>query len=248
MTGTDDTVLALLLAGLAGWLAAPGDAVSRIDPVRLPALPRWAAAVPGAAPPGVRALAGIAAALMVALMVPGQDWFRLPAALLAGGVVGVGSGRLESARSRRLREERALAMPDTLMLLAGALEVGVPLRTAVERVTEFGEDPCTRDLRGLHARISTGVPDDEAWRILSATPGWTEVGRDVARSVSSGEGVAALLRAHAEEMRTTAAEEAEKKARKVGVSATMPLVCCHLPAFLLIGVVPIIAGTVFKAL
>jgi hypothetical protein len=49
-------------------------------------------------------------------------------------------------------------------------------------------------------------------------------------------------------MRTVAAEQAEKKARKAGVSAIVPLICCHLPAFLLIGVVPIVAGTIFKSL
>jgi len=56
------------------------------------------------------------------------------------------------------------------------------------------------------------------------------------------------LSAHAAQLQVAAAEKAEKKARKAGVDAIGPLVCCHLPAFLLVGVVPIIAGMVLGAL
>ena len=35
---------------------------------------------------------------------------------------------------------------------------------------------------------------------------------------------------------------AQARARRAGVSSVMPLMVCFLPAFLLIGVVPIIAG------
>lgn len=243
-----DVVLAVLLAGLAGWIAVPAGAVSRICPTRIPDPPRWAVPVPGAAPARVRVLAGLAGAVAVVLGVPGPVMYTLPAGLLLGAAVGVAAGRLESASSRRLRQQRAVTMPDILMLLAGTLEVGAPLRIAVGRVIEFGDDPCTEDLRGLASQISAGVPDEQAWRALAGTSGWGEVARDVARAVSSGEGVASLLRAHAEEMRTVAAEQAEKKARKAGVSAIVPLICCHLPAFLLIGVVPIVAGTIVKSL
>jgi pilus assembly protein TadC len=243
-----DVVLAMLLAGLAGWIAMPSGAVSRIHPMRIPDPPRWAMPVPGAAPVKVRVLAGMAVAVAVMLGVPGPVMYTLPGGLLLGVGVSVAAGRLESASSRRLRQQRVVAMPDVLMLLAGTLEVGAPLRTAVGRVIEFGDDPCTEDLRGLASRISAGVPDEQAWRALAAASGWEDVARDVARAVSSGEGVASLLRAHAEEMRTVAAEQAEKKARKAGVSAIVPLICCHLPAFLLIGVVPIVAGTIFKSL
>ena len=54
--------------------------------------------------------------------------------------------------------------------------------------------------------------------------------------------------AHAAQLQVAAAEKTEKKARKAGVDAIGPRVCCHLPAFLLAGVVPIIAGMVLGAL
>lgn len=241
-------VLAAVLAAVVGLLVVPPSPVSRIHPVTMPPLPPWARAVPGAAPVRTRVLLGVSAGLAVTLAVPRTGWSSLLVGALAGALVSLAAGRLESTAARWERQARTVMMPDVLMLLAGSLEVGAPLRTAVERVIEFGDDPCTQDLRGLHSRISAGVPDDQAWRTLAATPGWAEVGRDVARAVTSGEGVASLLVAHAQEMRTAAAEAAEKRARKVGVNAIVPLVCCHLPAFILLGVVPIIAGTLFKVL
>ncbi|MCP5984653.1 hypothetical protein NL349_28810, partial [Klebsiella pneumoniae] len=77
---------------------------------------------------------------------------------------------------------------------------------------------------------------------------WRDPAQDVSRAVDSGEGISELLSAHAAQLQVAAAEKTEKKARKAGVDAIGPLVCCHLPAFLLVGVVPIIAGMVLGAL
>ena len=81
---------------------------------------------------------------------------------------------------------------------------------------------------------------------MADEPGWHEIATDVSRAVNSGEGVAQMLRVHAEQMRRHACEQVEKKARKAGVDAIIPLAVCHLPAFILVGVVPIIAGTILK--
>jgi pilus assembly protein TadC len=46
----------------------------------------------------------------------------------------------------------------------------------------------------------------------------------------------------AEELRRDARVRAEAAARSAGVRAVLPLVACFLPAFLLIGVVPVVAS------
>lgn len=244
----DSARLAGLLAALAVWMWAAPSALGRMRPGPRIRLPAWAGARPGAPPARIRALGGVLAATVVVLAVPLPGWAALACGAVVGPGVVVAAGRLESSAARRVRVERVAAMPDTLDLLAGVMEAGVPVRTAVDRATEFGEDPCTGDLASVSARMAAGVPETDAWAVLAHVPGWQEVARDVSRAVGSGEAVAQVLRAHAEELRREAAEQAEKKARKVGVSATMPLVCCHLPAFILLGVVPIIAGTVLRAL
>lgn len=240
--------LAGLLAALAVWMWAAPAALGRIRQGPRIRLPAWAGPRPGAPPSRIRALGGALAATVVVLAVPLPGWAALACGVVAGPGVAVAAGRLEFSAARRIRVERVAAMPDTLDLLAGVMEAGVPVRAAVERATEFGDDPCTRDLASVSARMAAGVPETGAWAVLAQVAGWQEVARDVSRAVGSGEAVAQVLRSHAEELRREAAEQAEKKARKVGVSATMPLVCCHLPAFILLGVVPIIAGTVLRAL
>lgn len=240
--------LAGLLAGLAVWMWAAPTALGRIRQGPRVRLPVWAGPRPGAPPARLRALGGALAATVVVLAVPLPGWAALACGVVVGAGVAVVAGRLESSAAQRIRVERIAAMPDALDLLAGVMEAGVPVRAAVDRATELGEDPCERDLASVSARMAAGVPETDAWAALAQVPGWQEVARDVSRAVGSGEAVARVLRAHAEELRREAAEQAEKKARKVGVSATMPLVCCHLPAFILLGVVPIIAGTVLRAL
>ncbi|WCC80964.1 type II secretion system F family protein [Cutibacterium equinum] len=133
-------------------------------------------------------------------------------------------------------------------MLSSAMEAGLPLRSAVTTVAESLDGPCGRDLRRLESSLTAGVADSKAWAGLATVPVWRDAAQDVSRAVDSGEGISELLLAHAAQMQIAAAEQAEKKARKAGVDAIGPLVCCHLPAFLLVGVVPIIAGMVLGAL
>jgi len=54
----------------------------------------------------------------------------------------------------------------------------------------------------------------------------------------------ALLAAEAEELRRTAAAERQERLARLGVTLLIPLGVCILPAFLLLGVVPLVAGVV----
>lgn len=72
---------------------------------------------------------------------------------------------------------------------------------------------------------------------------WGAVARDLARCAESGAAVAEVLEVHAAEARALRRARREMAARTVGVRSVLPLVCCFLPAFILVGVVPIIAAT-----
>jgi len=50
------------------------------------------------------------------------------------------------------------------------------------------------------------------------------------------------LSGHADDGRQESRDAAVKSARTVGVRSVIPLMVCFLPAFFLIGVVPIVAG------
>ncbi len=64
------------------------------------------------------------------------------------------------------------------------------------------------------------------------------------RAIESGASVSDALQRLAEDLHASARLEAETKARAVGVRAAAPLGLCLLPAFVLIGVVPLVGSAV----
>lgn len=249
MSGVDVTgtlLPAMIMAGIAAWLVVPQTARTRTQGRRPP--PLWLAPRPGAPAAEMRMLAGLVAACATVVGVPWPLPVAAGLSVVAGAVVWWGSGRLESSGHRRMEQRRAAQLPETLMMLSSAMEAGLPLRSAVGTVAGSLEGPCAEDLRRLASSLAAGVPDSKAWNELASVAVWRDPAQDVSRAVNSGEGISELLSAHAAQLQVAAAEKAEKKARKAGVDAIGPLVCCHLPAFLLVGVVPIIAGMVLGAL
>jgi pilus assembly protein TadC len=64
----------------------------------------------------------------------------------------------------------------------------------------------------------------------------------MARAQQSGAPVVDAVRLLADDLATNAKIELEDRARAVGVKAALPLGLCLLPAFLLLGIVPIVVG------
>lgn len=155
-------------------------------------------------------------------------------------------GARDRVRTRwpdRAARERAATLrasvPQVCDLLAVCLDAGRPPRSALRVVVGVLDDPVAGELAGVLRRIDLGVDEAEAWLGLRAVPGYASVARDLARSVQRGLGLAALLRQHAVDARKDAAAEALVRARGAGVRSVVPLMLCFLPAFLLLGVVPI---------
>ena len=103
--------------------------------------------------------------------------------------------------------------------------------------------PPTR-LAVLPPRITLGVDPEGAWRALETDPALAPLGRTLARSARTGEPIADALERLGEELSARARGDTEDAARRVGVRAAVPLGLCLLPAFLLIGIVPVVAGLV----
>ncbi|MGE5763678.1 MAG: type II secretion system F family protein [Mycobacterium leprae] len=68
------------------------------------------------------------------------------------------------------------------------------------------------------------------------------LGRVLARVADTGAPLAAALGEAAREQRERATLTAEERARSAGVYAVAPLGLCFLPAFVLVGAVPVVAG------
>lgn len=144
---------------------------------------------------------------------------------------------------RRRRKSLVAQLPGCLDLLAAGLDAGVPLRAAVAHVAELADDPSAGLLRGVLAHLEIGRSDAQAWSTLKGDPVWGGAARDLARCADSGSAVAEVLSVHAAEARAQRRAQREAAARTTGVRSVLPLVCCFLPAFVLVGVVPIVAAT-----
>ena len=235
---------AAMLAALSTALAVAswrGSPLARLG--RRPFPGEWVAAQ--RSPPRQRVLGTAAVAASALLLVAVIGWWSIPVAV----VLGVGSylmlGRLATGEATRRGEELSAGLPQACDLLAVCLESGLPLRVAVEVVAELLDGPRRQALAELSAKVRLGSDEAQAWTELAATePALAQVGREVVRTVGSGISLSRTLRALGVETRREALAAAEVRAKRVGVHSVLPLMVCFLPAFLLLGVVPIIGGVV----
>jgi pilus assembly protein TadC len=240
-------VAAAALAGAAAAvLAAPS------DDRRLRRLVRGGpgAAVPGRAPVRVPAgptaaclLAGVAVAVAVAA----------PAGLVLGLGLAVGGrrllARLEPRAVREQREQLQRDLPLVLELLSACLAGGAPLAAAAQAVGAAVGGPAGTRLGAVVSALAVGTPPSEAWQALTGpdpsqrcSDPLAPAARALARASDGGAPVASAVSRLAAEARAERRSVAEQAARRVGVLAVAPLGLCFLPAFVLLGVVPVVVG------
>lgn len=166
----------------------------------------------------------------------------LPAAVAGGVGGGWFQGRLEPRGVRARREAATLDLPITLELMASCLDAGAPLRMAVSQVGSLCAASTAATLRQLDDAVRLGVHEPDAWAQLLDDPVWGAIAADMMRCSQTGAAASDVLREHAAEARRTASDARLAAARAVGVRSVLPLMTCFLPAFLLVGVVPIVAS------
>ena len=202
--------------------------------------------VPGACDADTRARVAITAAATGALLAIVSEAIGM-AALLAGalGVAGyVVAARIVTPAERRRRRRRRGDLPGVLELMASSLRAGLPVRGAAAAVAAATAGPLAEDIDQVLAQIAIGDAESRAWLRLADDPVWGPVARDLARSVESGTALVELLLSHARRARREHHAAVIASARTVGVRSVLPLMACYLPAFLLVGIVPVVAGTI----
>jgi len=239
-----------LLAGTATALLLHRPAGARLaQVVRAP--PRPVHANPGRRarrPPAAGDRRPLAACLVLAasclLMLP--PLLALP---VAGLVVGLGPrvlGRLEPAQVRRERDRLRGDLPLLLDLLAACLAGGASLPAAASAVAGAVGGPAGQRLAVVAGALRVGTTAAEAWTALAgADPDGDPLApaaRALARAAEGGAPVAAAVARLAADARQRARSDGEQAARRAGVLAVAPLGLCFLPAFVLLGIVPVVAG------
>lgn len=226
---------ALGLLGLALALAGPG--TRRPAPDRVP---------PARRRPSPAHLVGTALGLAVVLIVGG------PAGLVMGAAAGVGAARAVRSHGpatvRRRKDQRAADLPLVLDLLAVCLRAGTPLVVALETVAEALPGPFSGDLAVIASLQRLGCGAAAAWADVAHDPDLGPVARAVGRSAESGARLAGAFERLAAERRSVLAAAGEARARRAGVIAMAPLGLCFLPAFVSLGIVPIVLSLAEEAL
>ena len=123
-----------------------------------------------------------------------------------------------------------------LELLAAQLRAGLsPLsaRTALAEALNSGQ------LRAICRRLQMGATWEAAWA-GTATGSWGPLRDALAPAYTAGSPSAPLLRALADAQRLSERRAAERAAGKLSVALVVPLGLCSLPAFICLGIVPIL--------
>lgn len=174
-------------------------------------------------PSGVGALVGAGAALLLRRLLP----------------------VIRSADRRAAREQDLMLaqLPLAAELLAACLGSSASPAQAAEAVARTIGDPMRTRLSAVSAQLALGAPPAACWeRLGDECPALSPLARCLVRTTVSGAPPAAPLTGLALAQRAAAGRAAHARVRRAGVLATAPLGLCFLPAFVMIGVVPVVMG------
>ncbi|MEV6103093.1 type II secretion system F family protein [Streptomyces sp. NPDC051940] len=165
---------------------------------------------------------------------------------VAGCVVGLAAGYGIWRWARRPAEPPAHRgvgeLPLAADLLAACLAAGAGPREAAREVGRSLDGAVADELAHGAAELALGGDPRDAWRGLAALPGADGLAVCLEQSAYTGVPVVEAVSRLAEECRAERARTAAARARRASVLVTGPLGLCFLPAFLAVGVAPVVLG------
>jgi Flp pilus assembly protein TadB len=164
--------------------------------------------------------------------------------MTAMGLVWRRSRQWETAAVRRRRAAVSDDLPHVVDLMVAALSAGADPGEALTRVARVVEPPTAEELSTWVSRLALGTDPVTVWDAMAHHPELGRLGLALRRSAESGAPVTKALSRLAEDLRSRAGAEVEARVRQVEVKAAVPLGVCLLPSFVLVGVVPLVAGSV----
>lgn len=169
-----------------------------------------------------------------------------PVGVLAGAAAAAVSwrvlGRTEGPAARARRAELEADLPIAVHLLGACLLAGAAPSSAVRTVAEALPGAVAAELRAIAARLDLGADPHEVWRTVAQSGPLAPLGRTLARAHETGASVTEAIDRLSDDLRAGVRGRIAARARTVEVRAAAPLGACFLPAFLLLGVVPMTVG------
>ncbi|MFG2943847.1 type II secretion system F family protein [Streptomyces adustus] len=176
--------------------------------------------------------------------------------VVVGGFTGVVVGVLAAVALRRWRlrqasmdraagvdaGEAARQLPLAAELLGACVEAGAGPVIAAQATGEALGGPVGAALARGAAEVRLGGEPGEAWRRLASIPGAEALARLLERAGDSGLPAAVPVARFAADARAERARDAAVRARRAAVMVTVPVGLCFLPAFIAVGVLPVVIG------
>ncbi|MFC5803252.1 type II secretion system F family protein [Streptomyces formicae] len=173
--------------------------------------------------------------------------------VLAGGITGCLLGALGAyglwkwqrgrARDRATADDHSAGqLPLAADLLAACVSAGAGPREAAEAVGESLGGPVGERLARTAAELRLGSEPARAWGRFAEIPGAAGLARCLEQAGSSGAPAAGPVSRLAAGLRAERARSAAARAQRAQVLITAPVGLCFLPAFLAIGVAPVVIG------
>lgn len=138
----------------------------------------------------------------------------------------------------------ALAAASTFDVLAACLASGMAVSTAAAAAAPSAPRPLATLLHRAADLLALGADPATAWSNPALPPDnhGEALLRLARRSAASGTALAQGVADLAEQSRHDAASAADARAQRASVLIAGPLGLCYLPAFVCLGIVPIVAG------
>jgi Flp pilus assembly protein TadB len=151
-------------------------------------------------------------------------------------------GRLESRADRERRSVLVSQVPIVCDLLSATLASGASLRSALAAVASAVGAPASESLLRVDAALRMGASQQTAWITAKVDPEFSRIAAAFQRSASSGAPIADVFIGIGVDERRRKRLAVEVAARSAGVRSVAPLAACYLPAFILLGIVPVVAS------
>jgi Flp pilus assembly protein TadB len=196
----------------------------------------------GALPPGAYRLAG-AGALVALVLGHALAAVVLGVLAVALGVPGRQEGRADARRTARTGRD----LPRAADLLATCLATGLAPPAALRVAADAVGGPVADRLRAAAAGWQVGIfPSAPA--VAGGPDPVDRLLRALRRAAQTGSPLADTVLELAAEERDRARWHALERARRAGVQSVGPLAACFLPAFVLLGVLPVVVGVATQVL
>ena len=102
-------------------------------------------------------------------------------------------------------------------------------------------DPSVQRLIQVAGLLRVGADVARAWQPAAGDPWLAPISAAACRSDRAGADLAATVRAQASTARRAEAAAGERRAQRAGVLMTAPLTLCFLPAFVCLGLAPVVS-------